>query len=163
MSAEREPAPDERAIHSDLNGAAFLLGVRDERWHLVAPIDWPYVYIAISAAERQKAPKEYVFRFNCAGYPRGVTGSLWDLARKALPAITAWPAGRIRVPSVFRPDWKEGVALYLPCDSVSIQGHDAWHSKHPSQCWSEKIGIVRYLEVLSELLNSSDYSGLRSA
>jgi hypothetical protein len=163
VSAERVPAADELAIQADLDGATFVLGVCDKRWRLAAPIDWPYLYIAVSAAERRKAPNEYVFRFNCAGYPKGVTGSLWDLSRKTLPEITAWPAGRIRVPSVFRPDWKSGTALYLPCDCVSIQGHEAWHSKHPSQCWSEKIGIVRYLEVLSELLNSSDYSGLRSA
>ncbi len=163
MSAELPQSPDERALRADLEGAEFLLGVRDERWHIAAPVEWPYAHIAVSAAQREKAPKEYVFRFNCAGYPRGVTASLWDLARKALPAISAWPAGRNRVPSVFRPDWKSGSALYVPCDSVSIQGHDAWHTKHPSQCWSEKIGIVRYLEVLSELLNSSDYSGLRSA
>jgi hypothetical protein len=160
MSTE---TPDERAFQADVQSASFLLGVRDQRWRLAAPVEWPLVYIAVAAAERAKAPKEYVFRFNCAGYPRGVTASLWDLARKALPAITEWPSGRSRVPSVFRPDWKSGTALYVPCDSVSIQGHDAWHTKHPSQCWSEKIGIVRYLEVLSELLNSSDYSGLRCA
>lgn len=67
------------------------------------------------------------------------------------------------MPSVFRSDWQNGVALYLPCDRVAIVGHEAWRSRHPSQCWDEAKGIVRYLEVISELLNSGDYSGIRGA
>lgn len=163
MSEGRSSPPDRRAFEKDLEGAAFELGERDKRWRLAAPLDWPYAYIAVTAAERPKAPEEYLLRFNCESYPKGVTASLWDLAKNSLPPVAQWPGGKSRVPAVFRPDWKGGQALYVPCDRVSIEGHDAWPTKHAPQCWSEKVGIVRYLEVISELLNSSDYSGLRSA
>ena len=34
------------------------------------------------------------------------------------------------VPSVFRPEWKQGLCLYLPCDRMSIEGHEAWRNDH---------------------------------
>jgi hypothetical protein len=163
MSAAVEMRLDEAALRRDLAGAPFLLGERDGRWRF-DKIEWPYVFIAVTAVPRPGAPSEYLFRFECAGYPRvAATASLWDKATSTLPSVAQWPNGRLRVPSVFRPDWKSGTALYLPCDRVSIEGHDAWRTRHPSQCWSEQLGINRYLEVLSELLNSGDYSGVRSA
>lgn len=163
MNAAEQLRPDHAALLKDLRGAAFLLGERDRHWRLIG-LEWPCAFIAVSAAPRANAPEEFLFRFECTGYPRAAaTASLWDKAASAIPPVTRWPNGKIRVPSVFRPEWNNGTCLYLPCDRVSIAGHDAWHTRHPSQCWSENIGIVRYLEVLSELLNSSDYSGVRGA
>jgi hypothetical protein len=155
--------PDHAALLEHLEGAAFLLGARDQRWRLIR-VQWPYALIAVSAALRENSPAQYIFRFDCTGYPRvATTGSLWDMETDELPPVSRWPNGRVRVPAAFRPDWKGGTCLYLPCDRISIEGHDAWYTKHASQCWSEKLGILRYLEVLSELLNSSDYTGIRSA
>jgi hypothetical protein len=163
MNAPEIVRPDYAVLLAHLEGAAFLLGARDRRWRL-DDVMWPHVLIYVSADARQGAPAEYLFRFECSGYPRvAATASLWDKATNGIPPTARWPGGRFRVPSVFRPDWKGGSALYLPCDRVSIEGHDAWRTKHQAQLWSEKLGIVRYLEVISELLNSSDYSGLRSA
>ena len=59
--------------------------------------------------------------------------------------------------SVFRSDWKGGIALYLPCDRVSIQGHDNWRTEMPSKIWRPTDGIVQYLELVYELLHSRDY------
>ena len=59
--------------------------------------------------------------------------------------------------SVFRPNWKAGSALYLPCDRESIRGHDNWRNEMPSKIWDPAKGIVHYLELVHELLNSADY------
>jgi hypothetical protein len=125
MNATEISRLDERALRKDLNGARFLLGMRDGRWREAASVDWPYAYIAVSAAQRDNAPLEYTFRFECSGYPKGITASLWDIDVKALPPTTRWPTGRSRLPLAFRPDWKGGTCLYLPCDRVSIEGHEA--------------------------------------
>lgn len=76
MSDRQAGPPDRRALEMDLGGAAFELGERDKRWRLAAPLEWPYAYIAVSAVERPKAPKEFSLRFNCVGYPKGITASL---------------------------------------------------------------------------------------
>lgn len=100
-------------------------------------------------------------RFECTGYPNGVTGRLWDMEANAPLPVGRWPGGKSRVPAVFRPEWKGGSCLYLPCDRVTIEGHENWRTQHPSMCWSRSRGILSYLEVVSELLNSNDYTGLR--
>jgi hypothetical protein len=58
---------------------------------------------------------------------------------------------------VFRPDWKQGTALYLPCDRVSREGHDNWRTETPTMIWRPERGIMQYLEIVHELLNCGDY------
>ncbi len=127
-------------------------------------IDWPVVYIAVAAAERVGSPPEWWFRFDCSGYPQQPpTARPWDAeANQPLPA-RRWPTGRSRVPAVFRPDWKDGTCLYLPCDRIAAAGHENWRTEHPSLIWSPGRGVVLYLEELHALLNSSDYTGVRNA
>jgi hypothetical protein len=67
------------------------------------------------------------------------------------------------VSAVFRPEWKNGECLYLPCDRMSIVGHDNWRSIYPNRLWNPERGIICYLEQIYELFNQSDYSGIRSA
>lgn len=154
--------PDERALRADLDAGAFQLGVCVGRWRAGA-IDWPFVQIAVVAAERAGAPTEYWFRFDCTNYPQqGPTARPWDAAVNAALPTNRWPAGRSLVPSVFRPDWQNGTALYLPCDRVSAAGHENWRTEHASYSWSPAEGIVLYLRKLHELLNSSDYTGVRN-
>ena len=43
---------------------------------------------------------------------------------RPLPAAR-WPTGSAIVTSVFRPSGSRGQCLYLPCDRMSIEGHDA--------------------------------------
>jgi len=155
--------PDERAFRADIAAGSFLLGACQHRWRL-GRIDWPFAHIAVSAAARHGAPDEWWFRFDCSGYPQQApTARPWEPeADQPLPS-NRWPAGRCRVPAIFRPDWKNGTSLYLPCDRVSVAGHDAWRVDHPSLMWSPSRGIVLYLEELHALLNSSDYTGVRNA
>lgn len=154
--------PDERALSADVDGGSFQLGACLGRWRL-GTISWPFVNIAVAAAERATAPAEYWFRFDCTGYPQQApTARPWDPdANTPLPA-NRWPAGRSRVPAVFNPGWQGGTSLYLPCDRVSATGHENWRTEHPALTWSPARGIVMYLTELHALLNSSDYTGVRN-
>jgi hypothetical protein len=155
--------PDKLMLEQDLVAPAFRCGAVEGRWRHIAT-DWPYVVIAVSADARAGAPAEYAFRFECTGYrQRAPTSQPWDVEGNCALAASNWPNGKLIVPSVFRPDWKNGECLYLPCDRRSLEGHDDWHHKYPSRLWQPQRGIVCYLEQVYDLLNQSDYTGLRSA
>jgi hypothetical protein len=154
-------SPDEQIFRSHIEDGKFASGQDRERWRLVS-IDWPYVFIAVSAASRPNAPTDYVLRFHCGNYPQQApTAQPWDIeCGTPLPA-ERWPGGRSRVPSVFRPDWQSGQCLYLPCDRISINGHANWANQHPHLIWTVSADITLYLEAVHELLNSRDYTGVR--
>ena len=159
--AEVVITPDERALRADLSAGAFQLGVHENRWRL-GDIAWPYVQIAITAANRDNAPLAYWFRFDCEGYPQTApTARPWDCEANEPLAAALWPNGSSCIPAVFRPDWKDGVCLYLPCDRIAAQGHDNWPIDYPALQWSPQRGIVLYLNEIHSLLNSSDYKGIR--
>ena len=147
--------PDERAFRADVGKPAFRLAQAEGRWRLVG-IAWPYVLIAVTAADGG----EYVLRFNCAGYPQQPpTGRPVGPGAEHDPRLPL--AGRAasggRVGTVFRTNWKDGTALYLPCDRESIAGHDNWRNELPSKIWRPAAGINQYLELVHELLNCADY------
>lgn len=147
-------SPDQRAFEADAAKAAFRLGVVEGRWQLIE-ICWPFVLISVVA----KDGVAFLFRLECNGYPQAEpTGGPWDMERDAVLAAELWPKGNGgRVSAVFRPEWQEGRALYLPCDRVSISGHDPWKTEMPSKIWRPADGVVQYLEQVHELLNSRDY------
>ncbi len=75
--------PDERAFRADIGKPAFRLAQAEGRWRLIG-IAWPYVLIAVTAADK----REYVLRLNCAGYPQQPpTGGPWDPDRNAILAV----------------------------------------------------------------------------
>jgi hypothetical protein len=155
--AERTISPDERVLRLHLESGRFRSGVAVGRWRLVS-IDWPYVTIAVTARDGI----EYGFRFHCADYPRtAVTAQPWDIERNTPLPGEKWPTGRSRVPLAFNPNWKGGTCLYLPCDRQSIEGHDKWRHEHPALLWDPDKGLCKYLLIIHELLNSSDYGGRR--
>lgn len=155
-------SPDERAFLAHLEMGPFQSGVDRGRWRLIS-IDWPLAIIAVSAAPRPDGPAEYAFRFECSDYPRSAPSAQpWDPERNAPLPAQRWPTGRGRVPAAFRTDWHEGQYLYLPCDRLSIVGHESWRNDHPSMIWSPSGDITQYLGIIHELLNSSDYTGPRS-
>lgn len=146
--------PDQRAFEADAEKAAFRLGQAEGRWRLVETT-WPFVFIGVTA----KDGREFILRFNCAGYPQAApTAGPWDQKTNAILAFDLWPRGQGgRVSAVFRTDWKDGSALYLPCDRESMAGHDNWRHEMPSKIWRPADGIVQYLEIVHELLQSRDY------
>lgn len=147
-------APDEAAFRADVAKATFRLGEVEGRWRLVE-IAWPHAFITVIARDGC----EYLLRFDCSGYPTTPpTAGPWDMQRNAVLAANCWPQGQGgRVGAVFRPDWKGGVALYLPCDRLSIEGHDNWRTEMPSKIWRPSVGITHYLELVHELLHCRDY------
>jgi hypothetical protein len=153
----------ENVLRAHLKAGPFQSGVDRGRWRLVA-IAWPHTIIVVTAAERPGAPAEYAFRFECTGYPQiAPTAQPWSEANNGPLTPDRWPGGRSRVPLAFNPGWKSGQCLYLPCDRLAIEGHNAWRTRHPSLIWSPQRDVTQYLQVIHELLNSSDYSGLRSS
>lgn len=152
--------PDERTLRRHLADGAFRLGAARGRWRLVR-IAWPHVVIAVTAAARVGSPSEYGFRFELTNYPQSPpTAQPWDLVYDRPLETTRWPTGRSRLAAAFNPGWN-AQALYLPCDRLAIQGHDAWRTQHPSMIWSPASDITLYLRVLHELLTSGDYTGAR--
>ena len=148
-------SPDERALQADVGAPAFCLGQAEGRWRLLR-IAWPFLQVSVTA----KGGREFVLRFNCTGYPETApTGGPWDPERDTVLAFEQWPRHNGgRVAAVFRTDWKNGTALYIPCDRESLMGHDNWRTEMPSKIWRPADGIVQYLELVHELLNSRDYT-----
>jgi hypothetical protein len=147
--------PDQRAFEVDIAKPVFRLGVLEEKWRLYS-VSWPFVVIEVAA----KDGYWYPLRFNCAGFPQvAPTAGPWDTPRNTVLQFDRWPRGNGgRVTAVFRTDWKNGTALYLPCDRESIVGHDNWRVEMPSKIWRPSEGLTQYLELVHELLNSRDYS-----
>src|SRR5258706_5130624 len=152
--------PDQLLLEKDLTSAEFRCGEIEGKWRHVSTT-WPHVIIAVRPARVANGPAEFVFRFECTGYREtAVTGQPWNPETNSPLPAKDWPAGRSIIPSVFRPQWKEGLCLYLPCDRLSIQGHNDWLHQHPSRLWDSSRGILCYLEQIYELLNSNDYTGV---
>jgi hypothetical protein len=158
------PPPLDRALlEQDLAAPEFRCGEIEGRWRSVA-ICWPHVILAVSAPVRPGAPSEFGFRFECTGYRQNpAIGQPWDIGNSRPLPSAQWPTGPSLVSAIFRPDWKQGHCLYLPCDRMSIQGHENWRNEHPSRLWQPERGIICYLEQIYELFHQSDYSGLRVA
>lgn len=155
--------PDERVFRDHIEQGRFQSGEDRGRWRLIS-IEWPYAVIAVNAAERPQGPRDYAFRFELSDYPQTPpTAQPWDIEKKSALEHNKWPFGRSRIPLAFNPGWKGGICLYLPCDRLSIQGHDGWRTQHPSMIWSANEDITQYLRIIHDLLNSSDYTGPRSS
>lgn len=154
MSTQTIGAPDERAFRADAARPAFRLAQAEGRFRIIS-IAWPVVLVGVTAADGT----EFCLRFDCTGYPAtATTARLWDATRNTPLAHAFWPGSKGgRVKAVFRTDWKDGTALYLPCDRVSIEGHDNWRRETPTMIWSPARGITQYLEIVHELLNCGDY------
>ena len=146
-------SPDEAAFRVSVASGRFVAGAALGRWSIMN-IAWPYAYIAVAGPDY----RQYVLRFECTNYPVSPpTARLWDMAKDAPLPTSLWPRGERRINIVFRWDWKDGTALYLPCDREAIQGHDNWRTEHPAMIWNPSRGIIQYLEIVHELLCSVDY------
>jgi len=155
--------PDRLMVEQDLAAGEFRCGEAEGKWrHVVTR--WPHVIIAVTAAERAGAPSAFALRFECSGYRQTPpTAQPWCLDTDRPLPPPRWPTGSSIVPSVFRPEWKGGTCLYLPCDRISIEGHQNWVHEHPSRLWQPARGVVCYLEQIYDLLNQGDYTGVRGA
>jgi hypothetical protein len=145
--------PDETALLHFLEGARFRAGASKSRWRL-DKLMFPHVVISIRARDGTFI----TLRFECSGYPNNLpTAQPWDLGLVAPLCPGQFPRGAMRISSVFRPDWKNGTALYLPCDRHSIDGHGNWNHEHADKIWNPARGLAQYLEIVYDLLQSSDF------
>jgi hypothetical protein len=144
---------DEQALRADLGSGRFLAGVDRGRWRL-HEIRWPRVLVDVMAKDK----RAFMLRLDCLNYPDvAPTGTFWDVANGRQLPFDKWPRGGERIRLAFRHDWKGGGALYLPCDRESFAGHDGWRTQYPQLIWDPRRGVVMYLEVVHELINSRDY------
>lgn len=145
--------PDEHSLRADLESARFLSGEDKGRW-LYRDLQWPYLFVDV----RAKDGRGFTLRLDCNGYPANPpTGTFWDLATAGRLDFSKWPTGGERIQLALKPSWKGGNALYIPCDRESIVGHDAWISQYPQMIWQPARGIMMYLEIVHDLLQSRDY------
>lgn len=152
--------PDERVFRDHVSSARFQEGVERGRWRIVGDISWPIVLVAVVAGERDGSPSEYVVRFDLTGYPETApTATPWNLATGGVLEQEMRPKGE-RVGHVFRSDWEHGKALYAPFDRVALHSHPNWRRQHSRQTWDSSRDLAWLLQILHEMLNSSDYTGV---
>ena len=153
-------SPDERVLRQHVASARFQEGVDRGRWQIVGDIAWPVVMIALTAGPRDSAPSEYVLRFDLAGYPESApTATPWNPTTGDVLELALRPRGE-RVGHVFRADWEDGRALYAPFDRVALNGHSGWKSHHPRRVWDSSKDLAWLLQILHEMLNNDDYTGI---
>ena len=144
---------DQQAFEADVNSGAFLNGSFSGRWGLES-ITWPHALIWVRAGDGSRL----LLRFELTNYPRNApTAQPWDGEANVALSPARWPRGHERINAAFNPNWNAG-ALYIPCDRIAIQGHEAWRQQHPSMLWDPAVGIHRYVRVVSDLLSSPDYA-----
>ena len=156
--------PDERVFREHLEVGSFQSGVDRGRWRLDS-INWSHAVLAVRAASRPNAPEEFFFRFELSNYPAvPPTAQPWNAKTNAPLEADKWASGIGRVPLAFNPGYKGGVCLYLPCDREAFdQGHQNWIHLHPEMIWSPDGDITQYLRIIYDLINSKDYTGIRSS
>jgi hypothetical protein len=138
-------------LEQDLRSGRFLAGQARGRWKLLE-LQFPLVFVEVAARDGRR----FVLRFDCSGYPDAApTATLWDRATQAQLPSHKWPRGG-RVSQAFNPNWKNGTALYMPCDRESILGHQNWFSEHPWLIWNPSKGLLMYVEAVFEILQSGE-------
>jgi hypothetical protein len=127
---------------------------------MVDDIAWPNAMIAVAAGPRDSAPSKYVLRFDLTGYPETApTATPWNPTTGLVLEPALRPKGE-RVGYVFRTDWANGQALYAPFDRVALNSHSDWRKQHPRRVWDSSKDLAWLLQILHEMLNNDDYTGV---
>ena len=151
--------PDEAAFRAHLEGAAFRAGVLQGRWSLLT-LAWPEAVICVAAAARTGAPDAYALRFELTNYPaQAPTATPWDVRLGAQLGAEGRPKGHL-VGHIFRTDWENGRALYIPCDRLAIAGHGEWPGQYPESLWDGGKDITHYLRLVWDRLNDAAHTGV---
>lgn len=157
----------QRLLESDLEQAAFLLGVAAGRWSLAREVSdaaWPHVYTRVSAAPRSNSPDSMIVRWDVEGYnSQSPTGAFWDEATGGFLDPAKWPKGRPNSPvaGVFKVEgWAApGRGFYHPYDRQARQGHNDWPTNNPQYVWSDQNTLTDFIHLVHRWLNCEDYLG----
>lgn len=153
VNGDAQLPADHVAVLKYFETGPFLSGEEDGRWSF-RNVEWPYVLVDL----RARNGDQFTLRLLCDGYPeQAPTGAFWDAQNKAHLPAARWPRAGAHRGQALKADWQNGTALYIPCDRQSITGHDQWRQLYPAWLWNPSIGLTRYLNVVSELLNGDDY------
>ena len=143
--------PEQQELEAHLASGRFKAGVARGRWRLI-DLQWPYVFIEVVARDG----RWICIRFECTSYPgRSPKGTPWDYGSDCQLPSANWPRGG-RVSQVFNHGWKNGEALYIPCDREAIEGHANWNQELPHLIWNPTRGLLQYIEALHEILHSHE-------
>lgn len=150
-------------FNEHINGAVFQMGVDDGIWGLHDAMDaivWPHVVIWCKASPPDGQGKgKYFFRFNLEKYPSSApTAVPWDVDKNQVLERGKWPQWSVYVSNVFKWDWKNGAALYAPCDRSIFKdsSHQNWKDQHPVYWWGPNSTIATtYLRFLDSILNGN--------
>ena len=153
-------SPDERVFREHVTRGRFQEGLARGSWWIVSDIAWPVLLVAVSAVPRDSAPSEYVLRFDLTGYPETApTATPWNATTGEVLEQELRPKGK-RVGHVFRSDWEAGKALYAPFDRVALKSHPNWRMQYPRRAWDSTKDLAWLLQILHEMLNNNDYTGI---
>jgi hypothetical protein len=142
---------NQQALAEHLAAGRFRAGVARGRWRLIKT-QWPFAFIEVI----DRNGHWVCIRLECSGYPeRPPQGTPWNVELDQQLSGDKWPRGG-RVSQVFNPGWKNGTALYIPCDRESIIGHDNWYRELPHLIWNSAKGIIHYIEAIHEVLQSHE-------
>lgn len=162
-----EMSPDERTLRADIEAPAFQSQI-GLRWS-EPKIKWPYLYLWVKARPTPSGVERYWLRLNCEGYPQQApTGTFWNIDADTQLQNELRPWGEGEVALAFRTNWPgaphEGSALYMLCDRIGIQTHGDWNSeKYPGSIWKPEKGVIYYLDEVTRLLDSEEYTGPRGS
>ena len=159
--------PDERALRADIDAAPIQSKI-GRRWG-EPKVVWPFLYIWVRARPTESKVDGYWIRLDCSGYPQEApTGTFWDMEREIQLDVARRPWGTGEVALAFRIDWPDaahggfGSALYMLCDRVGLVTHADWiKEKYPGTIWTPDKGVVYYLDEVTRLLDSTEYTGPR--
>ncbi len=149
--------PDQSLFMAHLEEAPFQSGVDAGRWGVVGKaeeISWPHPIIWIAGNKSVVSGSKIYLRFTVDSYPETApTACPWDVQKNARLELSHWPKVTGKLARVFRIDWNGVVALYAPCDTVAMPGHEIWKQQFPKSWWQSSFTIEKCLSFVHLCLN----------
>lgn len=143
--------PDENRLRNDFIAAGFQIGEARGKWSLVT-VEFPFVYVRISAPTRTEGPPAFLLRLNCVDYPASApTAQLWDGRSDAPLPLAQRPHGCQAVLTAFS-EWQP--CLYHPIDRLARQH---WPGQFEELAWHPDSDITHFLEAVHALIHDPEY------
>jgi hypothetical protein len=152
--AEADIAGDQATLEMHLRQTAFLAGVEEGRWQILA-YQFPYLEVRVTATTFDGFEHSMEFRLECAGYPAiGPFIERWDATAGLRPAA---PDPSVTAPSVADAlkDWNEtgtGHGGIYRAWSRDAARHNNWATTRPELAWHPRRTLTFLMEELHALV-----------